>query len=306
MVGELIGKYVWLIETLRSSGAEGLTINELISKYEDSFNEGYSRSSFNNHRSAVEEIFGIEIKCDRSTNTYYIPFSEDAIDAGASREWLIDTFTVNNLLMLGKERLSGRVSIEDIPSGHRFLPVLMEAMKENLTIRIEYGKYGSPETEIRHVHPYAVKEFDRRWYVAGFSKEQGELRVYALDRIRSMEVTRERFILPAGFDVENLFHDSYGVYLKEKGQKADSIIFRVSEKEARYLRDLPIHHSQTETGSKDGMVYFRIRVIPNDNLIMNLCKYGPRIEVLEPPHLRERLGRALREAALQYDEKTNQ
>ena len=300
MVGELIGKYVWLIETIRSRSDAGMTLGELASRYEESFGEEYSRSSFNNHRSAVEEIFGVEIKCNRSTNSYYIPFSEEAVDSSASKEWLIDTFTVNNLLTLGKERLSGRVSLEDIPSGHRLLPAIVEAMKENVSVRIEYVKYGSQEVEIRHVRPYAVKEFDRRWYLVGYSEERKQLRVYSLDRIRRIDSLEEKFRLPAGFNVDDLFHDSYGVYLPEPGQKALSIVFRCDGREASYLRDLPIHHSQKEIPSRDGMVHFRIRVIPNDNLIMNLGRYGPRIEVLEPPPVRDAVARFHQMAASKY------
>ena len=301
MVGELIKKYLWLIETLRLAGPEGLTLDELVSRYSDTFDEDYSRSSFNNHRQAIEDIFGISIRCNRSRNAYYIPFAEDAVDISASKEWLIDTFTVNNLLTLEKERLSGRVSVEDVPSGHRLLPLLMEAMKGNSVIKIEYRKYGSQDVEIRHLHPYAVKEFDRRWYAVGFSEEAGETRVYALDRIRSLELPGRKFSLPEGFDVEDIFHDSYGVYLPEKGQKTETIVFRTNEREASYLRDLPIHHSQAEIPSGDGSVHFRIRVIPNDNLIMNLCRYGPRIEVLEPRSVREAVALELRSAASKYD-----
>ena len=62
-------------------------------------------------------------------------------DDNAETAWLINTFTVNNMLSLGKERLSGRVSVEDIPSGHRHLTSIMEAMTENREIRIQYQKY---------------------------------------------------------------------------------------------------------------------------------------------------------------------
>ena len=59
------------------------------------------------------------------------------------------------MLTLGKERLSGRVSVEDIPSGQRWLTLLMEAMTGNRVIRIHYRKYTREEGEVL-IEPDAV------------------------------------------------------------------------------------------------------------------------------------------------------
>ena len=73
--------------------------------------------------------------------------------------------------------------------------------------------------------------------------------------------------------------------------------------EARFLRDLPLHHSQTEEAGPDGSRLFRLRIIPNANFIMALCRLGARIEVLEPEDLRRQVAEELRSAALQYTDK---
>jgi len=90
------------------------------------------------------------------------------------------------------------------------------------------------------------------------------------------------------------------IFLK-KVKKAETILFTTNEKDARYLRDLPIHHSQTEIDNHDGKITFRIRVIPNDNFIMNICKYGSRIEIIDPPSIREKVIEELRKAYKQYE-----
>jgi hypothetical protein len=117
MVSELISKYIWLIQTISSAGESGLSLGDLSSKYERRYSTPYSRRTFNNHREAIEEIFGISIQCDRSTNKYSIKYSEDALNEDSSVSWLINTFAVKNVLDLGKDRLSGRVSVEEMPSG---------------------------------------------------------------------------------------------------------------------------------------------------------------------------------------------
>ena len=305
MVAELINKYLWLVETLRGGGERGFSFDEIDRKYRSEFGEAYPRRTFNNHRDAIAEVFGIEILCDRSTNRYFIPFVDDALDRDAAKQWLINTFTVNNLLMGSRDRLSGRVSVEDIPSGHRMLPVFLEAMKENRLVSFRYHKYTGNAPEERILAPYAVKEFEKRWYVLGLVRDRGILRVYGLDRIREIRILEETFRMPRDFDVNELFYNSFGVYLPEPGQKAVSVVLKTSEVEARFLRDLPLHHSQTEEKGPAGSCLFRLRVIPNANLIMALCRLGSRVEVLEPEELRSQVAAELRAASLQYTDKQN-
>ena len=196
MVTELLQKYIWLVQTFIRAGQNGLTLSEIESRWEDRFDSSYSRRTFNNHREAVESVFGITIECNRSTNKYFIDYSEDVADENAAMAWLINTFTVNNILSLGKERLSGRVSVEDIPSGHTHLASIMEAMTENSELVMDYRKYTSDSAETLHLKPYAVKEYAKRWYLIAYCIERQGLRVYGLDRIARLESTNRKFKMP--------------------------------------------------------------------------------------------------------------
>ena len=295
MVTELLQKYIWLVQTFIRAGETGLSLDEISDRWESRFDSAYSRRTFNNHREAVEEVFGIRIGCNRSTNRYFVEYGDDISDSNAETAWLINTFTVNNMLSLGKERLSGRVSVEDIPSGHKHLTSIMEAMTEGYEVRIAYQKYTSSQADTYTLRPYAVKEFAKRWYIVAYCREREALRVYGLDRIQSLEITDCRFEMEHGFDVDELFATSFGIYLPEgPGQ---TITFRTSATEAKYLRDLPIHSSQEEISSDGDSVTFSIFVCPNQNLIMEFCKYGSRIEILSPASVRSEVASELKKAA---------
>ena len=226
MVTELLEKYIWLINTFLRTGEKGLSLADLQDMWERRYGSAYPRSSFNHHRDAIAQIFGIEIECDRRTNRYFIRYSDDVKDSDAATSWLINTFTVNNLLSLGKERLSGRVSLEEIPSGHKYLTPV------------------------------------------------------------------------DGFDADTLFRNSFGVYLPDS--RPEEIIFKASEKEARYLEDLPLHHSQKVIAKDGNSVTFSIFVCPNESLVMELFRLGPRIEVLEPAHIRQEVAETALETARLY------
>lgn len=311
MVSELIGKYIWLVQSLIASGGGGMTFKELNEKYSRRFGQAYSRRTFNNHRLAVADLFGIDIDCDRSTNRYFIPYSGDVLDNNESIGWLVNTFTVNSLLSLGKERLSGRVSVEEIPSGQKYLTAIMQAMEDGKELEIVYGKYSSDSSETLHVQPFAIKEHEKRWYLVAFCHERAGAdrrnddinawRVYGLDRITSLQVTDVSFRMPKDFDVDGIFSQSYGIYFPKAGQKPVTIRFKVTDEEARYLRDLPIHRSQVEENAAkgDGRI-FRIRVIPNRNLTMEFCRHAGRLEVIEPEEVRLSVKEELEKAYKQY------
>ena len=300
MVSELIGKYIWLIQTLSASGERGLTLREISDKYERRYDQPYSRRTFNNHRLAIADIFGIDIVCDRGTNRYSIPYSDEVMDNDKSVGWLVNTFTVSNLLTLGKERLSGRVSVEDVPSGQIYLTSIMQAMEDGRELEIEYGKYNSSKTDTLHIQPFAVKEHERRWYLVAYCRERAIMggmvvpnndmsawRVYGLDRIVSLKEMDKTFKMPRGFDVDALFHDSFGIFFPKEGQKSETVRLKATNEEARYLQDLPLHRSQREEGpAEGGGRIFRLRLIPDENLLMEFCRLAGRVEVLEPESVR--------------------
>lgn len=301
MVPELIDKYIFLVQTFVEAGDRGLSLEEVSRRWEDRYGQAYPRRTFLNHRAAIEEVFGISILCDRSTNRYRIDRGESAVDKREALDYLINTFTVNSLLTLGKERLSGRVSVEDIPSGQKWLTAVMQAMLEGDVLRITYKKYLSEEEDIRLIHPYAVKEFAKRWYLVAWSLTNQALRVYALDRTLSLERTGERFRMPRGFDVEELFDASYGIYLRSEGEEPVLVKLRTTLRESAYLQDLPLHPSQRLVGMEGDRCIFALRLVPNPNFVMDLCKHGDRLEVLEPRSLRETVREEFKKALQLYE-----
>ena len=138
------------------------------------------------------------------------------------------------------------------------------------------------------------------------------MRVYGLDRIIDLKITDKKFKMPKDFDVDRLFATSFGIYIPEA--KAQTIVFRTTATEAKFVRDLPIHKSQRELGKSEVRrqvpeedansrnVYFEIFVCPNESLIMEFCKHGARLEIIAPDAVREAVAAELRRAALQYYE----
>ncbi len=289
MVSELITKYIWLLQTILDAGEDGITFPQIVRRFANRFGEELLRRTFINYKQAVEEVFGIEISCDRRTNRYYVDRGNKMSGSG-SKQWLIDSFTVNSLLEKGRESLSGRIEVENIPSGQEHLTGIMDAMLAGHAIEIEYRKYSDDAPSRYNVEPYALKEDKRRWYLYGYCIERQALRCYSLDRVVSMKNAGRDFTMPARFDIRELLATSFGTYAPENGEKGSTIEFRAQGVQARYIEDLPLHHSQSILKKDGEWTYFSIFVNPDsEDLFFELRKYGPRIEIIKPESIRKRL-----------------
>ena len=117
----LFRRYLWLLDVIYSAGR--ITLDEIRVRWqrnEMSGGEELPRKTFENHRKAVEELFDVNIACDRRTNEYYVECGDDMVRDDL-RRWLLETFAVNDLLVNSK-RLRRRIALEPIPSGYAYLP----------------------------------------------------------------------------------------------------------------------------------------------------------------------------------------
>ena len=167
----LFKQYVWLVDTIQR--CKRITLAELNERWlRTELSEGrpLSRTTFNRHRSEVEEIFGITIGCD-ADNRYYI-VSSDVLHTDSVQQWMLNTLTVSNIV--GEARnLHDRILLESIPTEGEMLRQIVEAMQRGVLINITYRRYGSTTDASWTIAPYCIKLFRRRWYLVGTIRSTG-------------------------------------------------------------------------------------------------------------------------------------
>jgi DNA-binding PadR family transcriptional regulator len=217
----LFRRYLWLLDVIYSAGR--ITLDEIRVRWqrnEMSGGEELPRKTFENHRKAVEELFDVNIACDRRTNEYYVECGDDLVRDDL-RRWLLETFAVNDLLVNSK-RLRRRIALEPIPSGYAYLTAVLRAMEENRCLEIVYRHTYDEKREKRYeVEPYGLKAFRRRWYLIANSVEMSGIYAFALDRVRGMVPTAKAAEIPSDFDCAGFFADAFGI-IRERDRKAES------------------------------------------------------------------------------------
>ena len=185
----------------------------------------------------------------------------------------------------------------------------MEAMRTNAELRIDYQRYQDEQRE-EHLRtftmqPYALKVYNRRWYLLGFLKEDNDIRTIALDRVIDMEALPSKFEMPADFDARKHFANVVGIYV-DKDLPVEQVRIRAYSAQADYLRSVPLHGSQSEGRSKHGeYAEFTYRLCITPDLVTQLLAMGDKVEVLEPKGLIDNIKNVLQLTIKNYGEKEN-
>ena len=287
MAKNYFNRYVWLIDTINRAGH--ITLAEISRKWEDSSinDEGgpLAERTFHNHRIAIEDTFGIEIKCDRSLG-YYIANSDD-LEGDGIRRWLLESLSLNNTLNETKD-MRDRILFEKIPSSQRWLPVLVNAMRDGKAVEMTYQSYNRTEPNTFTAHPWCLKLFRQRWYVLAKSEDYDHPRVYSLDRIHDLRPSETRLRIPAKFSASEFFAKYFGIIVdKDPDLKASTVQLRVAAGQVKYFESLPLHASQEKVEENEDYTVFQYRLVPTFDLKQEILSRGPSVEVLSPDWFRD-------------------
>ena len=294
---KIFHQYIWIISTLTSN--KRMTFEELCSLWlmdEVADGKPLQRSSFNRHRDAIQNMFGIIIECDRKTYEYYIG-NPEALGDDSIEQWLFSTVAVHGMLS-ESTAVKDRVVLENVATGLEYLQTIIGAIKTNHCLLLGYQKFGQEGYE-KIVSPYALKLFHQRWYMLAKTQENS-MRLYALDRIHSLSVTKETFKMPADFSPQEYFSEYFGV-LTDSSVPMAHIVIRAHNWTPNYLRTLPLHQSQRELASTADYTDFSYDLRPTSDFIGQLLSQGSGIEVLEPQELRQKMHSLIAESLKRYE-----
>ena len=288
-------QYIWIINTLRAY--RKLSFEELNQKWQDdkvADGNPLHRSSFNRHRDAILDMFGIVIDCDKKTYKYYIS-NKEVLSNDSIERWLFSTLTVHGMLA-DSAAVKERLVLENAPAGEQYLDIIIRAIRTDRRLRIGYKKFQAEGYE-KVVCPYALKLFRQRWYLLALNDED-QMRIYALDRVTMVELTDDAFEMPVSFSPQTYFSEYFGVLTNDTPMA--HVIIRAHKWMPNYLRTLPLHHSQRELVSTPDYTDFSFDIRPTSDFLGELLRHSDGIEVLEPLDLREKMRQMIADTLKRY------
>jgi len=240
----------------------------------------------------IEEIrnspyMDISIEYCRRNKGYYIPKNEKSISK------LDRVFELSSLLSFS--RLKDVIFIENRQSrGLEYRSRLITAALESVEIIIDYGKYDLPASrKERRLQPYALREFKHRWYllareVNGTRYEMTDIKIWGLDRIEKLTVTRVKFEKDKTLNLDDIFEHCFGIYAN-KDLKPEKVVLSFTPLQGEYIKSCPLHKTQKTLIDNDEELRVELTVKLTRDFIAELLTHSGEMRVVAPPHLREHL-----------------
>ena len=192
---------------------------------------------------------------------------------------------------LGIEENPGSVvGFDDNPDleGRNYFSTLFTAIFRKRPLEITYHSFRQDKDEVQIVHPYYLKQYNKRWFLFGWNESADRLSSYAFDRIVEIKKVQNPFIEHPEIDMQKYFDDIIGVS-RYPTSKVEPVRISVMKQSWPYVQTKPIHSSQHVVEETDDSVIIEINVIRNYELEQQLMSYANEITVLSPIDLRDKL-----------------
>lgn len=79
---------------------------------------------------------------------------------------------------------------------------LVTAARTSVTVEIDYVAASRNKHGTRKLDPYGIVHHAGVWYVVGHCHKRGDTRTFRIERIASLEMTTDPFVIPDDFDLE--------------------------------------------------------------------------------------------------------
>jgi predicted DNA-binding transcriptional regulator YafY len=182
------------------------------------------------------------------------------------------------------------------PDGRVFSAVV-EALCRRRRLSIRYRSHASGRTLDRTIEPYRVFNHRGDWYVAAWDHRRGEVRDFALHRIRRVVPLDETYEIDPGFRFERYSADAFGI---EKGDRPVEVRIRFAPRQARWIREKRWHRTARVQDDMDGGCTLALKVTGLGEVKRWVMQFGDEAEVLAPRSLRDEVRRQLARALKRY------
>jgi len=175
--------------------------------------------------------------------------------------------------------------------------ILTRALKERLVLKFQYRNLGTEKARGRLVHPYHLGCVDNHWYLFAFDVKRAAMRTFALPRLKSPEITTERFIIPKKFSLSEYLKGSFNVF---KGADDYEVVIQFDSWAADLIRGRKWHATQEIMELPKRQLRLRLRLNSIEEAERWVLSWGQHATVVRPQALADRLRETARVLQIRY------
>ena len=180
----------------------------------------------------------------------------------------------------------------------RCFQIIGSALLKRKRLRIQHYNRERNETTEREVSPQRLVYYRENWVLDTWCHRSDAVRTFGVEAIRKAEILDHGARNVPDKELDAVLKDGYGIF---GGKATDWAKLKFLPMRARWVSTEQWHERQKSTFNADGFYILEIPYADDRELAMDIMRYGPDCEVLEPKALRDKV-KALHEAAAnQYE-----
>lgn len=181
--------------------------------------------------------------------------------------------------------------------GH--LGELLQHIQQQHVLQVQYQSFQQDREEQIIIHPYFLKQYNKRWFLFGQCQGFDNWTNLALDRIQNFSIAEDVTFIPCSTSAEDYFEDLIGVS-KPIGETSQFVQLKINKSLWPYIESKPLHPSQKVLSGDNEHTIIQLDIIANYEFYAQILGFGPSVEVLEPAAIREAMKNRLGEALKKY------
>jgi len=164
-------------------------------------------------------------------------------------------------------------------------------------LHIRYHGRRRDEISERTVSPQRLTQYRNSWYLDAWCHQAEGLRSFALERILQQVVVDEPAREVSEKELSTHFDRSYGIF---SGPAEHTAELRFTPEMSRWVADEVWHPDQHGAFDEHGCWRLTVPFSSARELVMDILRYGPDVEVIAPDFLRQLVAEAAAKTAAQY------
>ncbi|OQX15583.1 MAG: hypothetical protein BWK76_12930 [Desulfobulbaceae bacterium A2] len=168
--------------------------------------------------------------------------------------------------------------------------VVARATMERRQLRLRYLSREKNRLSRRTVSPQRMLYYRGNWYLAVWCHTRKGLRILALDRIKELVPLDKPCQEIADEVLDTHLGESFGIF---SGTARYQAVLRFTAERARWVAEETWHPNQQGRWLENGEYELTLPYSDARELVLEILKYGPDVEVLAPDELRQEVQRRL-------------
>lgn len=172
--------------------------------------------------------------------------------------------------------------------------VIAGALLEGRRLELTYCNRERREKTQRTISPQKLVHYRENWILDAWCHLRQGLRSFALEAIERVRALDQHAIAVSQQELDEHFRAGYGIFAGPAKHRAR---LKFTAERAQWVSKEIWHHDQISSVEPDGTYVLEIPYSNDQELVMDLLRHSPEIEVLAPAELRQKLHAALCAAA---------